>query len=105
MELIKKIKQSEAQAQEIVAQARTDAAAMAQQQRKDHQKSMEQAEHERKKAIDAAVVIRINVSLPINTLKFLINLKISNIQLLPLLHIYRGRVTIRTGKNKILNFK
>jgi vacuolar-type H+-ATPase subunit H len=55
MELIKKIKQSEAQAQEIVAQARADAAAMADQQRKDHQKSMEQAEHERKKAIDAAV--------------------------------------------------
>lgn len=57
MELIKKIKQTEAQAQEIVEQARVDAIAMAQEQRKDHQKSMDQAEHERKKAIDAAVAL------------------------------------------------
>ncbi len=55
MELIKKIKQTEAQAQEIVAQARADSTVMAEQQKKAQGQSMDQAQQERKKAIDASV--------------------------------------------------
>jgi len=55
MELIKKIKETEAQAQEIVEQARADAVAMSEEHRKKRGQTMEQAEHERKKAIDSSV--------------------------------------------------
>ena len=55
MELIKKIKETEAQAQEIIEKAKADAATQAEKTREDHRQALEQAERERKKAIDAAV--------------------------------------------------
>jgi len=55
MELIKKIKQTEAQAQQIIEQARADAAGRAETMREDQHQALEQAERERKKAIEAAV--------------------------------------------------
>ena len=55
MELIKKIKQTEAQAQEIVAQARADSTVLADQQNKSQVQSMDHAQQDRKKSIDAAV--------------------------------------------------
>lgn len=55
MELIKKIRQSEAQAQEIIEQAKADAAAHAEQGRENRLEALAQAEQERKKAIEAAV--------------------------------------------------
>ena len=55
MELIKKIKQTETQAQEIIEQAKADAAGRAEKLREDHRQNLEQAEKERKKAVEAAV--------------------------------------------------
>ncbi|MHC4659300.1 MAG: hypothetical protein ACYS83_09010 [Planctomycetota bacterium] len=54
MELIKKIKQTEAQAQEIIEQAKADAARQAEQGRENRRQILERAEQERKKTIDAA---------------------------------------------------
>jgi len=55
MELIKKIKQTEAQAQEIIEKAKADAAERAEKIRQDQRLALEQAERERKKAIEVAV--------------------------------------------------
>ncbi len=55
MELIKKIKQTEAQAQEIIEQAKARTAAQAEKGRSSRLKALQQAEQERKKAIEAAV--------------------------------------------------
>ena len=55
MELIKKIKQAEAQAQEIIEQAKTAAAAQAEKGRENQLKALEQAEQQRKKTIEDAV--------------------------------------------------
>jgi len=55
MELIKKIKQTEAQAQQIIEQAGADAAGRAEKMREDQRVALARAEQERKKAIEAAV--------------------------------------------------
>lgn len=55
MELIKKIKEAEAQAQQIIEHAKSQAAEQAESGRQAHLEQTEQAEHERRKAIDAAV--------------------------------------------------
>ena len=55
MELIKKIKQTEAQAQQIIEQAKTDAAGRAEKMREDQRIALGQDEQERKKAVEAAV--------------------------------------------------
>jgi vacuolar-type H+-ATPase subunit H len=55
MELIKKIKQAETQAQEIIAQAGADAASQAEQGRMNRLEAMKQAQQERKAAIEAAL--------------------------------------------------
>jgi V/A-type H+-transporting ATPase subunit G/H len=55
MELIKKIKQAETQAQEIIAQAGTDAASQAEQYRMNRLEADKQAQQERKAAIEAAL--------------------------------------------------
>ena len=55
MELIKKIKQTEAQAQQIIEQARADAAGRAEKMREDQRIALGQDEQERKKAVEAAV--------------------------------------------------
>ena len=55
MELIKKIKEAEAQAQEIIAQAKAESAGQAEENRKNRLEAIVQAEHERRKAIEAAV--------------------------------------------------
>jgi V/A-type H+-transporting ATPase subunit G/H len=55
MELIKKIKQSEAQARQIIEQAKADVAKQAEQARKDRQQALAKAEQERKKTVEAAV--------------------------------------------------
>jgi len=55
MELIKKIKQAEAQAQEIIEQAKADAARQAEKGRESRLQALAEAEHERKKATEAAV--------------------------------------------------
>jgi len=55
MELIKKIKQTEAQAQEIIEQAKARTAVQAEKGRSSRLKALQQAEQERKKAIEAAV--------------------------------------------------
>lgn len=55
MELIKKIKQAEAQAQEIIEQAKVEASGQAEKGRESRQKTMAKAEQERKKAIEASV--------------------------------------------------
>ena len=55
MELIKKIKQAEAEAQQIIEQAKSQAAEQAEASRQKRLKQTEQAEHERIKAIEAAV--------------------------------------------------
>jgi len=55
MELIKKIKQAETQAQEIVEQAKAEAARLAEKGRERRLAVLAQAEQERKKAIEAAV--------------------------------------------------
>ncbi len=55
MELIKKIKQSEAQAQEIIEQAKAEAANQAEKGRDNRLAAMTEAEQQRKKATDSAV--------------------------------------------------
>ena len=55
MELIKKIKQAEAQAQQIIEQAGADAAQYAEEARQSRRQVLTEAEQERKKAIEAAV--------------------------------------------------
>ena len=55
MELIKSIKQAEAQAKEIVEKAKAESLQQAEQKRSDWQKAMAQAEKDRRKIIDAAV--------------------------------------------------
>ena len=55
MELIKKIKQTEAQAQEIIEKAKADAAGRAEKMREDQRVALGRAEQERKKAVEAAV--------------------------------------------------
>jgi len=55
MELIKKIKQSEAQARQIIDQAKADAAKQAEMGRQNRQQDLAKAEQERTKATEAAV--------------------------------------------------
>jgi V/A-type H+-transporting ATPase subunit G/H len=55
MELIKKIKQAEAQAQEIIEQAKADAVKQSEEGRKNRLRLLAEAEQQRKKAIEAAV--------------------------------------------------
>ena len=55
MELIKKIKQSETQAQQIIEQAKVDAAKQAELDRQNRQQALAKAEQERTKATEAAV--------------------------------------------------
>jgi vacuolar-type H+-ATPase subunit H len=55
MELIKKIKQTETQAQEIIEQAKADALGRTEKMREEQRLALEQAEQERKKATEAAV--------------------------------------------------
>ncbi|MHC4570966.1 MAG: hypothetical protein ACYS0C_02660 [Planctomycetota bacterium] len=55
MELIKRIKQAEAQAQEIIEKAKVQAAAQAEESRASRLESLAQAEHNRRKAIETAV--------------------------------------------------
>jgi len=55
MELIKKIKETEAQAQQIIEQAGADAVSRAEKMREDQRVALAQAEQERKKAVEAAV--------------------------------------------------
>ncbi len=55
MELIKKIKQAEAQAQEIIEQAKAQTAAQAEESRASRLESLTQAEHDRRKTIETAV--------------------------------------------------
>ena len=55
MELIKKIKQAEAQAREIIEQAKTEAARQAEKGRENRLQLLTQTEQERKKATEAAV--------------------------------------------------
>ena len=55
MELIKKIKQSEAQAQEIIEQAKAEAAGQAEKGRDNRLAAMTEAEQQRKEATEAAI--------------------------------------------------
>ena len=55
MELIKQIKQAEAKAQEIIEQAKADAAQQAEKGRTSRLQTLAKAEQERKKATEAAV--------------------------------------------------
>lgn len=55
MELIKTIKQAEAQAREIIEQAKAEAARQAEENRKNRIAALAEAEQARKKAIEAAV--------------------------------------------------
>jgi len=55
MELIKKIKQSEAQAQEIIEQAKAEVARQAEKGRENRLAAMTEAEQQRKEATEAAV--------------------------------------------------
>ena len=55
MELIRKIKQSEVQAQEIIEKAKAEAVEQAEQDRQSRALLLEQAQQQRKKAVDAAV--------------------------------------------------
>ena len=55
MELIKRIKEAENQAKEIVSGARSDAAKMAEESKTKQAAMLAQAEDDRKKAVDAAV--------------------------------------------------
>ncbi len=57
MELIKRIKQAEAEAQEIIEQAKAQIARRAEEGRQKRAESLEEAERERKKAIEAAVAV------------------------------------------------
>ena len=55
MELIKKIKQSEAEAREIIEQAKAEAAKQAEKSRDNHLAAMTEAELQRKQATEAAI--------------------------------------------------
>jgi V/A-type H+-transporting ATPase subunit G/H len=55
MELIKQIKQAEAEAQRIIEEAKAQAADEAEKGRRNRQKILEKAQVERKKAIEAAI--------------------------------------------------
>ena len=55
MDLIKKIKQTEAQAQEIIEQARARVAEQAEKERRSRLETLELAEQDRKRATEAAV--------------------------------------------------
>ena len=55
MELIKKIKQAEVEAQETIEKAKADAAALVDQGRQERRGRQEEAEAQRRKAIDAAI--------------------------------------------------
>jgi len=55
MELIKKIKKAEAQAQEIIEQARIHATEQAEKGRENRRRALADAEQQRKNAIDAAI--------------------------------------------------
>jgi vacuolar-type H+-ATPase subunit H len=55
MELVKKIRQTEAQAQEIIKQAKAGAAEEAEDGRENRRRLLAEAEQKRKKAIEAAV--------------------------------------------------
>jgi V/A-type H+-transporting ATPase subunit G/H len=55
MELIKKIKEAETEAQRIIEQAKKDATESAQNARQAEQQALEQAESDRKKTIESAI--------------------------------------------------
>ncbi len=55
MELIKKIKEAETEAQRIIEQAKAESAEATLKARQAEQDVLEQAEHDRKKAIDSAI--------------------------------------------------
>lgn len=55
MELVKKIRQAEEQAREIVEQAKADVVAQTEEGRKNRSRLLAEAEQQRKKAIEAAV--------------------------------------------------
>ena len=55
MELIKKIKEAESQAQQIIEQSKTQASQQAEQNQQSRIEALEQAEQQRRKAIDEAV--------------------------------------------------
>ena len=55
MELIKKIKQAETQAQEIIENAKTQAAGQAEKDRENRQKALLEVEQQRNKATEAAI--------------------------------------------------
>ena len=55
MELIKKIKQAEARAREIIKQAKDETAGRAEKGRRDRLQAVEKTERERKRAIEAAI--------------------------------------------------
>lgn len=55
MELIKQIKQSEAQAQQIIEQAKADVAKQAEEGRQNRQQALAKAEQQRKKTTESAV--------------------------------------------------
>ena len=57
MELIKKIKEAEAQAQQIIEQAKAQSAGQAEQGRESRLQVLTEAEQERKKALEAAVAV------------------------------------------------
>jgi vacuolar-type H+-ATPase subunit H len=63
MDLIKKIKAAEAQAQQTIEQAKTAAAKQAELGRKDRLQALEQAEQQRKKAVEDAVAAARNQAL------------------------------------------
>ena len=70
MELIRKIQQAEAQAQEIIEQAKKEIAKWAQQNRDNQIKAQEEAEQERKKTIEAAIAqAQLQAQKEIETLK------------------------------------
>jgi len=54
MELIKQIKECEAQAQQIVEQAKTEAAGRAEKERRKRQQALQQAEQNRREAVEKA---------------------------------------------------
>jgi vacuolar-type H+-ATPase subunit H len=55
MELVKKIRQAEEQAREIIEKAKADAAEQAEEERKNRRQLLTEAEQQRKKAIEDAV--------------------------------------------------
>lgn len=55
MELIRQIRQAEAEAQQLIEKGKADAAALAEQSRQRRRQRLEEAEQQRKKAIESAV--------------------------------------------------